>query len=267
MYHHVARSLPGTLLFRTWEEGLACWRLVVRSVPNLEAFVIMPNHIHLLHEKRVERRLSQALATYVRWRNRHRGASGPGIDRVPAADLVSGKDKVHRNVRYIHLNPCRSDIVADPLAWPLSTHRDLVGLTLQPAVTRHRFPDEIHRIISSDPHVNVEGTFLPFASRGTPSSAEIAAAVGAVTRTLPAELKRKTLVRRLYLEAARGLTLDSHATIAMEAGCTRFTVLRVASSVNASARLVERVAGDPRFAAMAPGDLVLSWPKWMWRLE
>jgi hypothetical protein len=41
-----------------------------------------------------------------------------------------------RTVRYIHLNPCRGELVSRPLAWPWSTHRDRLGLAVRPAVSR-----------------------------------------------------------------------------------------------------------------------------------
>lgn len=42
----------------------------------------------------------------------------------------------------MHPNPCRARLVADPLAWPFSTHRDAVGLAVDPVVPRAG-PDEL----------------------------------------------------------------------------------------------------------------------------
>jgi len=40
--------------------------------------------------------------------------------------------------------------VPDPLAWPLSTHRDLVGHSFRPVARRRRNPHDVHRYVQSD---------------------------------------------------------------------------------------------------------------------
>lgn len=60
-----------------------------------------------------------------RWRNHLEGVSGRLVRPLPPAEAVPEGPKRRRSVRYVHLNPCRARLVADPLAWPLSTHRDV----------------------------------------------------------------------------------------------------------------------------------------------
>lgn len=261
MYHHVARSLPGTLLFRDWEEGVACWERIVRAIPNLVALVIMPDHVHLLHRLHMEPRLARALSGYIRWRNHRRRQSGSGIQPVPPAIHVQDRQKVRTTLRYIHLNPCRADLVADPLAWPLSTHRDLVGLAIDPVIPRAIDPDAEHARISGDPSVSVAGTYLPCANLQAPSAEAVAAAVSAVMRAPMSALSRRGPARRLYLRAARTLTESVHREIGSHAKCTRWAVLRVKPSASAEVRLVQRVAWDPRFPGLIAGDLRERWPE------
>src|SRR5687768_15753019 len=108
----------------------------------------MPDHLHLLHEADVRDRLIHALVGYVQWVNHRRGDHGALLEPVPAAGAALEGDKRNRSVRYVHLNPCRARLVSDPLAWPLSTHRDAVGLSAFPVIGRQRDPYGFHRYVS-----------------------------------------------------------------------------------------------------------------------
>src|SRR5208283_2925907 len=77
-----------------------------------------------------------------------------------------------RQIRYVHLNPCRSRLVRDPMEWEWSTHRDVLGAVGEAWVDLpqlHRIwgarDDEFRRIfhayVSGDPSALVEGTPLP----------------------------------------------------------------------------------------------------------
>ncbi len=69
----------------------------------------------------------------------------------------------------MHLNPCRARLVADPLQWEWSTHRDLVGavapswIDLSDLAKDLRMPSAIlprklHEYISGDPSTHPNGT-------------------------------------------------------------------------------------------------------------
>src|SRR5262245_37094829 len=98
MFHHVAHSVEPTVLFYTWAEGLRLWRRIILEVPEILAFVIMPNHIHLLHLVDVRRQLAHAIGSYVHERNArrrerawraHASASGP---RHRTAEAAPGRE-------------------------------------------------------------------------------------------------------------------------------------------------------------------------------
>ncbi len=77
MFHLVARSVEGPL-FCSWFEGVVLWEILVDAFPELIALCVMPDHLHLIlpHDD-PDRRLGRAMAAFARWRNRHRGRSGP----------------------------------------------------------------------------------------------------------------------------------------------------------------------------------------------
>src|SRR5690606_12336241 len=56
-------------------------------------------------------------------------------ERIPRPEKVQ-YDKRHivRTIRYIHLNPCRASLCADPFEWEWSTHRDWTGAAAYPVV-------------------------------------------------------------------------------------------------------------------------------------
>ncbi|MEZ4234925.1 MAG: hypothetical protein R3F59_01920 [Myxococcota bacterium] len=255
LYHLVARARPGRLLFTDWEEGVALSRRIVAAIPGIRALVLMPDHVHLLHDQDVRQRLARALAAHARWRNARHGLGGSLVAPLPRAERLVDAQKVRRSVRYVHLNPCRAGLVDDPLAWPLSTHRDAVGLAADPVVARHREPARFHRYVSSDPTVDVEGTDLPCAGLALLEPVDVLYATSAALRLPLVALRRRGPGRTLFLRAARTLTGASHQAIADLVGVRRKTVCGVRDGDADSVRIVAAVAGDPRFAALDPGDL------------
>ena len=183
MDHIVARSTPGTLLFRTWTEAQNLWDRLV-EIPAISALVLMPNHIHLLAPDVSEQDFTRRMSGYARWRTHRRGVRGPVWQPHPPFHEMPDSSHTRRTRRYIHLNPCRAGLVDDPLAWPFSTHRDATGLTVDAVVKRSGDAVAFHAYVSADPTVCVEGTWLPQGSAGPRTSLdEVEAAVSALTRS------------------------------------------------------------------------------------
>jgi len=105
MFHHVAHSVEPTVLFYTWSEGLRLWKRILVEVPEVFAFVIMPNHLHLLHVVDVRLQLAHAIGSYVHERNARRGWNTAGVKPLPPADPVASFEKQRRDERYVYLNP------------------------------------------------------------------------------------------------------------------------------------------------------------------
>jgi hypothetical protein len=259
MNHLVAHAVTGTLLFRDWIEALELWMRLVRAFQGLQALCLMPNHIHLLHPTATAERLRQVLAGYARWRNAHRGESGPVWQRIPPEEPIHGREKERRQERYVHLNPSRAGLATCPLGWPFSTHRDAVGLAAFPV--RRAAPDryEYQRYISSDPSVRVTGTELPNAPWRDPSPDEVRAAVSAVTRTPLSLLRRRGPARTLLVRSLRALTSASAREIAVLTGTSVRNVERAPTVRDRGVEIVATVIGDPRFPALSDEDLQIRW--------
>lgn len=255
MLHVVARSLSGTLLFRTWDEARALWdRLVL--VPGLTALVLMPNHVHLMAPEVREADFVRLLSGFARWRNARRGVTGPVWQEHPPFHELPDDLHVRRTRRYVHLNPCRAGLVEDPLAWPFSTHRDAVGLAVSPVVRKSGDPEAFHAYVSADPTVSVEGTWLPQGSAGPGTRpGAVAAAVSALTRTPEPGLRQRGEARTLLVQALKAHTALSMREVGEWVGLGESAVYKVPEGARDDLRRIERVLGDPRFGAMEAGDL------------
>lgn len=272
MFHHVAHARDGQLLFRTWEEGLQLWRCVVSRIVGLQALTLMPDHLHLLARQTQRRRLGRGLQAYAQWRNHRRGERGVAFVRQPQPEELVDAQKRQRAVRYVHLNPCRAGLVADPLAWPLSTHRDAVGLVRAPVVRVRPDPWRFHAYVSGDPTVSLEGTELPAGGGevlgGADGVQQVLAACSAWCRVPLAELRRRGPARSVAIRAAAALSDLPVSELAEELGVGKSTIYDLRGGVvDADLRGVEALVGDPRFSGMAAGDLrrLGSWRRYRWR--
>ncbi len=98
----------------------------------LYAYVLMPNHFHLLLEVRQTptARLMQALLTrYARGFNRRHERSGHVFQGRYKAIVCEQESYLLELVRYIHLNPVRARLVRRPGKWPWSGHGEYLGKT------------------------------------------------------------------------------------------------------------------------------------------
>lgn len=171
----------------------------------------MPNHIHLMVITSKPDRAKWSLSVELRaWTQRFH----PGTavwSPVPKGEKVPDKLQLKRQIRYVHLNPCRAKIVGDPFQWEWSTHRDVTGCVTEPwsdvqtlvecfGVSRARLGEAMHRYISGDPSVAVAGTPMIRAYReGAPIFASFAAGVSDVSQILLAvavSLREKAVLKR-----------------------------------------------------------------------
>jgi len=269
LVHLTARALPGTLLFHDWTEALRLWRRLLRAFPDARALCLMPNHPHVVApDDRARQRLSAVMSGYARWRAHHRAQDGACWQPQPRAEPIPDAAHQRRTVRYVLLNPCRGGLVVDPLAWPLSLHRDLVGLG-DPA-WRTREPEALHRYVSSDPTASVIGTELPGLHSGPAHLDAIAAAVGAVLRIEPSDVRRVPRARRLLVRAAWYRENTDIPALADHLGIARSGAYRLLGTPPTCATIGEdpwlsavlRVTGDPRFPALTPRRGGTRWSDW-----
>lgn len=268
--HFVAHARPGPISLCHHPVAEWLWRRLRHTFPRTAAAVLMPNHLHVLaatsSPSRDRLRLASLLGAMAR--------SAPPLadvrfDRVPAPELVEGSEKLVRMVRYIALNPCRARLADDPLAWPWSTHRDVVGAIADPWVTRSglaralgRSPEGvtrwIHRYVSSDPSVSVRGTPLPAApDRATLPTLPLGAAItaaAAATRSTEARARLRTPTRELFLGLAQHSGWRDVVLLAQATGMTPRGVRR---SLRRNAALSDDLLDD----ALRAGSLCLGDPR------
>lgn len=268
MFHHVARAQPRFLLFRTHLEAASLWEGLASDFPEMSACCLMPDHVHLiLPHADPERHLARVKSGYARWRNRHRGVDGAVWATGPAPEPLVDGDKIRRSERYVHLNPCRAGLVADPLAWPWSTHRDRTGLVVRGVVEPVRARERYHRWVSGDPTVAVEGTELPLPRPGAFGWQDVVDAVGNVARAPSLDFRERSTERACTIQVAWALRVASRAELAELARVSVATACRLAATApsrysgEGAVGACLRAVGDPRFGALHLGDLRRS-PGW-----
>ncbi len=212
-YVHLAAKLAderGTLLSDDVAPWL--WARLRERFPDALAAVLMPRHVHVIARAEHADRLDRTL----RW---HARLFRPGsLTRVweplEPRPVIADVGKLHRQVRYVLLNPCRASFVDDPLLWRWSTHRDSVGGVADPWVPAGRlaaalerptfgFEDWFHHYVSADPHASVGGTPPP--EPDPPDVAplsDLLAATASALRLRPDEVSETRLGRVLFTHLA-----------------------------------------------------------------
>ncbi len=195
------------------------WVRLRRAFVAALAAVLMPDHLHLLTDGEPAA-IQRKLRAFTSGLRRSKGpAAALRWQPIDTPSVVPNNVKhCSRQIRYIALNPCRDKLVCDPLAWPWSTYRDVMGGVVDPWITAAQlaktlgrretgFRSALHRYVSSDPSVHVDGTAMPLAAPTTSvasaSLIAIAAAAAAATRGKPSDVQKRGATRELFLRLAR----------------------------------------------------------------
>jgi putative transposase len=116
-------------------EAAARWQVAVH------AYVLMPDHVHLLATPTTAACLGQAMQSlgrrYVRWFNKHYVRSGTLWDGRYRSSLIEADRYLLACCRYIETNPERAALVADAASYPWSSLRHHLGVAIDPVVTDH----------------------------------------------------------------------------------------------------------------------------------
>ena len=118
LYHVCARGNKRERIFNTAKDYLLFVQLLTQSIERfgieLHAYVLLPNHFHLLAatpRANLSRWMHWLLVSYsVSFNLRHRG-SGHLFQGRFKSFLVEGDDYVLELSRYIHLNPVRGRVI------------------------------------------------------------------------------------------------------------------------------------------------------------
>lgn len=107
----------------------------------LHAYVLMPDHFHLLLTAPTSEATARALQKlgrrFVRWHNDRHARTGTLWEGRFRSAVVAGDDWTLHCYRYIELNPVRAQLVAEARYWPWSSARVHLGLEADPHLVDH----------------------------------------------------------------------------------------------------------------------------------
>jgi REP element-mobilizing transposase RayT len=135
LYHVITRGNNRQIIFRSERDYRKMLELLERQkgrIPFfLHAYCLMPNHVHLLIERREEsisRIMQRLLTRYAQYYNRTYRKVGHVLQGRYKAILCDSDQYLAELVRYIHLNPVRARLVQRPEDWAWSGHRAYIGI-------------------------------------------------------------------------------------------------------------------------------------------
>jgi putative transposase len=173
----------------------------------IHAYVLMPNHVHLLATPSDEDGLAAMMQKvgrlYVPWFNNKYGRSGTLFQGRFRTSVIDASAYFLACVRYIELNPQRNQLAFDPLEYPWSSYAHHAGVRPDPLITDHAKYWEL-----GNTPFQREAAYIELAQQGM-SGQELDAINAAVLKGAPLgshafmlELERKT--KRQILPAKRG---------------------------------------------------------------
>lgn len=144
-HHLIQQGHDGQLIFREPEDYQRFLGWLKDSAKEykvaIHAYVLMPDHLHLLASPATESGLAQAMQRvgryYVPWFNAKYGRSGTLFRGRFKTSLLEAERYLLACSRYVELNPVRAQLVADPGDYPWSSYAHHTGLRPDPVVTDH----------------------------------------------------------------------------------------------------------------------------------
>ncbi|MDH5209318.1 MAG: transposase [Burkholderiaceae bacterium] len=107
----------------------------------VHAYVLMPNHVHLLVTPRAAGDVGWALQAlgrrYVRWFNDRHRRTGALFGSRYRSTVVEADRYLLACMRYIELNPVRAALTERPAEFRWSSHRHHIGMGVDPLITDH----------------------------------------------------------------------------------------------------------------------------------
>jgi len=117
------------------------------------AYCIMSNHIHILireNEDSISNIIKRISGSYVLWYNKKHRRCGHLFQERFRSEAVENEDYFLTALRYIHQNPVKAGIVADPINYKWSSYKEYAG---KPLITDTGFALDI---LSSDRKMAIE---------------------------------------------------------------------------------------------------------------
>jgi putative transposase len=124
------------------ERYLVCLREVAGALGlAVHAYVLMPNHVHLLATPEAAGGLGRAMQAlgrrYVRWFNDRHGRTGALFEGRYRATVIEADRYLLACMRYIELNPVRAALCEAPADFGWSSHRHHAGMSSDPLILDH----------------------------------------------------------------------------------------------------------------------------------
>lgn len=108
---------------------------------SVHAYVLMPNHVHLLLTPSDERAISTAIQAlgrrYVRWFNDRHARTGGLFEGRYRSAVVEADRYLMACMRYLELNPVRAALVSAPEMFEWSSYRHHAGLAADSIISDH----------------------------------------------------------------------------------------------------------------------------------
>jgi putative transposase len=139
MYHVMLRGNAGQAVFHSDDEYRHFEKILAQGLARhaiaLHAYCWMKNHVHMalqVQEEPLSKLMQNLSQRYTHWFNKRHDRAGHLFQGRYKAVLVDRDAYLRELVRYIHLNPVRAGIAADPLGYPLSSHAAYAGKSRPP---------------------------------------------------------------------------------------------------------------------------------------
>lgn len=173
----------------------------------IHAYVLMPNHVHILATPSDETGLALMMQKlgrfYVPWFNNKYERTGGLFEGRFRTSLIDTERYFLVCSRYIELNPVRAQLAGGPADYPWSSYAHHAGLRFDSLITDHT----LYWALGNTPFQR-EAAYIAFVEQGT-AQQELEFVTASVLKNAPlgsdsykAELERKT--KRQILPAKRG---------------------------------------------------------------
>lgn len=144
-HHIIQQGNDSQLIFRAsedYQQFLLWLRDSAREFKvAIHAYVLMPNHFHLLATPATETGLAQMMQRlgryYVPWYNARHQRSGSLFQGRFKTSLIDAETYFMKCSRFVELNAVRTNVVADPLDYPWSSYHHHAGMRVDPVITDH----------------------------------------------------------------------------------------------------------------------------------
>ncbi|SDE16514.1 putative transposase [Massilia sp. PDC64] len=210
-HHILQRGNDNQVIFRDDEDYRRFLEFLRESAKfyrvAIHAYVLMPNHLHVLATPSDEDGLAAMMQKvgrlYVPWFNNKYGRSGTLFQGRFRTSVIDADAYFLACIRYIELNPLRNQLAFDPLDYPWSSYAHHAGVRPDPLITDHAKYWEL-----GNTPFQREAAYIELARQGM-SGQELDTINAAVLKGAPlgshafkVELEHKT--KRQILPAKRG---------------------------------------------------------------